>query len=86
MKASGVVLIGYDSAAAIFAIGGLSTGGGFPLGGGDGACCSGFGPYAVAGGPGAGAGFPLGGGSTCCIGADVHGTAGGAKEGGMELV
>jgi hypothetical protein len=81
-KASGAVPMG-RVAVAMFAAGGFGAGGGFPLGGGGGACCNGFGPYTVAG---AGGGFPLGGGGACGVGADICDATGGAKEGGMELV
>jgi hypothetical protein len=75
--------MGHGGGVAIFAAGRFGTGGGFPPGGGGSAYCSGFGPCTATGGPGAGGGFPLGGGDACCIGADA---AGGAEEGGMELV
>ena len=85
-KASSAVPMGCGGAAAIFAIGGFGAGGGFPLGGEGGACCGGFGLCTVMGRPGAGGGFPLGGGGACGVGANTCDTAGGAEEGGVELV
>jgi translation initiation factor IF-2 len=78
--------MGRAAAVAIFAAGGFGAGGGFPPGGEGGAYCGRLGPGTVVGGPGAGGGFPLGGGGACGIGADICDAAGGAEEGGMELV
>jgi len=66
----------------MFAAGGFSADGGFPLGGRGGACWIGTGTWAAAGGFCAGGRFPsVGGGGACWIGTDT-----GAEEGGVKLV
>jgi len=69
-------------AAAIFAVGGFGTGGGFPPDGGGGACWIGAGTWTAVGGFCTGGGFPPdGGGGACGVC-----TCTGADKGGVELV